>query len=141
MALKLFAAAGTAFLLGIVGLGLSGGGLGHAVLPEPFNAIFVVVTLLAWLALVPLLVAACVAGVLAITAPRARRTATEAGWPAQTFTGPAWVETTPSGSELDAPRAGGQRRTGILTVLLLMTIGGVALFVRAAQRPAPDDVG
>jgi len=31
--------------------------------------------------------------------------------------------------------------TGILVVLLIMTIGGVVLFVRAGQRPANDDVG
>src|SRR5437764_188225 len=47
MALKLFAATGAAFLLGIVSLGLSGGGLSHGVLAEPLNAIFVVGTRLA----------------------------------------------------------------------------------------------
>jgi len=122
-------------------LGLSGGGLSRGVLPEPINSVFVVVTWMLWLALLPLLLGACVAAVIAITAPRARPRAAEAGWPAQTFTGPAWVEPTSSNSELGPPRARNQPKTGILVVLLIMTIGGVVLFVRAGQRPANDDVG
>ena len=122
-------------------MGLSGGGLSRGVLPEPINSVFVVVTWILWLALLPLLFAACVAAVIAIMAPRARPHATEAGWPAQTFTGPAWVEPTSSNSELGPPRARNQPKTGILVVLLIMTIGGVVLFVRAGQRPANDDVG
>ena len=141
MALKLFAATGAAFLLGIVSLGLSGGGLSHGVLAEPLNAIFVVVTWLAWLALVPLLIAASVSAVVSLVSRPDAPNQTESSWPARDFTRPAWVGTTPSSGE-PTPRGAGQARpTGVLVVLLIMAAGGIVLFVRAAQRPAPDDVG
>jgi hypothetical protein len=141
VALKLFAAAGSAFLLALLGLGLTGGGRGHGVLPEPINSVFVVVTWLLWLALLPLLIAACVAAVVAITTPCAPPSGTEAGWPADTFTGTTLVEAPALGGEPEQPRTRTPQQSGILLALLVMTIGGVALFVRAGQRPAPDDVG
>jgi hypothetical protein len=65
-AVRLFAAAGTAFLGFIVFLGLSGGGLSYGSLPEPINSVAVVFTWISMGAAVVLFPLAVLASVLAV---------------------------------------------------------------------------
>jgi hypothetical protein len=65
-AIRLFAAAGTAFLVFIVGVSVSGGGLGRGTLSEPMNTVAVAITWAALLAFVVLLPLAALTGLVSV---------------------------------------------------------------------------
>ena len=116
MALKLFAGAGTSFLIGFLGVALSGGGLSRGTLPDPLNTMVAVVTWLALLAALPLLVAAGVTGIVSVVQPQ----------PARRSRGRRSVS---------PPR----RDISIVGVLLVLTTGAIGLLL-ATRTPSPDQV-
>lgn len=65
-AARLFAAAGTAFIFMVFGVGFSGGGLSHGTLPEPINTVVAILTWVALLAVIVLLPAAVLAGLFSV---------------------------------------------------------------------------
>ncbi len=65
-AIRLFAAAGTSFLVAIIGIAFSGGGLSRGTLSEPLNGVAVAATWVALLAVVVLLPLAVLTGLVTI---------------------------------------------------------------------------
>lgn len=133
MALRLFAAAGTAFLVLILGVAFTGGGLGRTTVSEPLNSVLVFATWIALIAVLPLLAAACIAAAVSI----ARSTSRPA---VRRNTGRRRANTRTMVETGSAPGADRPRQTGVLVVLLILSVGGVFLFVRTSQQPSLDDM-
>ena len=108
-ATRLFAGAGTAFLLLILGIAFSGGGLSRGTLPEPINTVAVVVTWIALLALVVLLPLAVLTGLFTLVG--------------------SWTAPAPAASAEDDQLLGPRRReTRGLLALVALTIAAAYLW-------------
>ena len=126
-AIRLFAAAGTSFLLTIVGVTFSGGGLSRGILPEPMNTVVAVLTWVAFLSVVVLLPLAVLVGLLSIVrswAAPAPATPDVGGLPeAPRDSRP----TEGSSSAIDAHAADRRRQTALL-FLVAVTIAAAYLW-------------